>query len=142
MAKVKVLIAVSLLAAGAWGVEPQAAKTQAKPASASTAKREPARPKLSDKELESLIRAKFAKSKINEDKFTVRVQGGVAIIDGKTDVVQHKGVATRMSKTAGALAVDNRVHVSDAGKAKVAGNLEEGRRRVQVKREDTRTERK
>ena len=141
MAKVKSLIAAALLVAGAWA-SPQAAATHQRPAAPSTVKRETAKPKLSDKELEAAIRLKFAKSKINEDKFTVRVQGGVAIIDGKTDVLQHKGVATRMSKTAGAVAVDNRVHVSDAAKAKAAGNLEEGRRRVQVKREDSRTERK
>ncbi|MEO8372511.1 MAG: BON domain-containing protein [Candidatus Solibacter sp.] len=102
----------------------------------------PAKPKLSDSQLEAAIRAKFAKSKINEDKFTVRVQGGIATIDGKTNVVQHKGVATRMSKTAGALAVNNRIVVSDEARKKAAGNLEEGRRRAQVKRGDTRSERK
>jgi hypothetical protein len=96
-------------------------------------------PKLSDAQLEAVIRAKFAKSKINADKFTVRVQGGVATVDGKTDVMQHKGTATRMCKTAGAVAVNNRVKISDAAKQKAAGNLEEGRRRVQVKRGDARS---
>jgi hypothetical protein len=95
---------------------------------------------LTDAQLESLIRAKFAKSKIHEDKFTVRVQGGVAHIDGKTDVVQHKGVATRMCKTAGAVMVDNRVQISQAAKDKAAANLETGRRRVQVKRSDSRSD--
>src|ERR1039457_6015729 len=72
-----------------------------------------ARPALPpDAVIEAAIRAKFAKSKINADKFSVRVQGGVATIDGKTDVVQHKGTATRMCKTAGAAAVNNRVQVS------------------------------
>ena len=94
--------------------------------------------RLSDAQLEALIRAKFAKSKINEDHFTVRVQGGVAHIDGKTNVMQHKGVATRMAKTAGAVMVDNRVQISEAARAKAAGNLEAGRRRVQVKRGDDR----
>ena len=51
----------------------------------------------------------------------MRVQGGVATIDGKTDVMQHKGVATRMCKTAGAVAVNNRVQVSDAAKAEGGG---------------------
>jgi hypothetical protein len=106
------------------------------------AKREAVRPKLSDGQLEAAIRAKFAKSKINADKFTVRVQGGVATVDGKTDVVQHKGVATRMCKTAGAAAVNNRVQVSEAAKQKAAGNLEQGRRRAQVTRGDARSERK
>ena len=135
-------MAAALMAAGAWAAGPQAATAHQRPASGGTAKREPVKPKLSDAQLEAAIRAKFAKSKINADKFTVRVQGGVATIDGKTDVLQHKGVATRMCKTAGAVAVNNRVQVSDAAKQKAAGNLEQGRRRVQVKRGDARSERK
>ena len=95
---------------------------------------------LPDAQLEAAIRAKFAKSKINEDKFQVRVQGGVAIIDGHTEVIQHKGVATRMAKTAGAVAVKNQIVISDAAKAKAAGNLEKGRR-VQLKRSEPRSER-
>ena len=142
MAKVKVWMAAALMAAGAWAAGPQAATVHQRPASGGTVKREPIQPKLSDAQLEAAIRAKFAKSKIDADKFTVRVQGGVATIDGKTDVLQHKGVATRMCKTAGAAAVNNRVKVSDAAKQKAAGNLAEGRRRVQVKRGDTRSERK
>jgi len=74
--------------------------------------------------------------------FTVKVQGGVATIDGKTDVIQRKAAASRMAKTAGAVAVHNRVQVSEAGKKKAAGNLEEGRRRAQVKRSDPRDARK
>jgi hypothetical protein len=57
-------------------------------------------------------------------------------------VIQHKAAATRMAKTAGAVAVNNKVEVSDAAKKKAAGNLEEGRRRVQVKRGDARSEAK
>ena len=75
--------------------------------------------------IEAAIRAKFAKSKINADKFQVHVQGGVATIEGKTDVIQHKGVATRMAKTAGAVAVNNHVQISDAAKQKAAANLAE-----------------
>ncbi len=52
----------------------------------------------------------------NADKFTVHVQGGVATIEGKTDVMQHKGTATRMAKTGGALAVNNHVQISDAAR--------------------------
>jgi hypothetical protein len=116
---------------------PQAATGNRRPAAAPAVKQQA---KLTDAQLESLIRAKFAKSKINEDKFTVRVQGGVAHIDGKTEVLQHKGVATRMAKTAGAVMVDNRIQVSQAAKDKAAGNLEQGRRRVQVKRGDARSD--
>ena len=142
MAKLGMWMAAALMAAGAWAAGPQAATVHQRPATGGTAKRAPVQPKLSDAQLEAAIRAKFAKSKINADKFTVRVQGGVATVDGKTDVLQHKGVATRMCKTAGAAAVNNRVKVSDAAKQKAAGNLADGRRRVQVKREDTRSERK
>jgi len=115
--------------------EPQSAARKSPPAAAAKSQ-----PKLTDAQLEAAIRAKFAKSKIHEDKFTVRVQGGVAHIDGKTDVIQHKGVATRMARTAGAVMVDNRIQVSQEAKDRAAGNLEQGRRRVQVKRGDARSD--
>ena len=140
MANVGMWAAAALVAGGAWAGGPQSTASHQRPPSASPAKQGSVRPKLSDPQLEAAIRAKFAKSKINADKFTVRVQGGVATIDGRTDVVQHKGTATRMCKTAGAAAVNNRVQVSDAAKKKAAGNLEEGRRRVQVKRGDARSQ--
>ena len=94
----------------------------------------------SDAAIEAAIRAKFARSKINADKFQVHVQGGVATIEGRTDVIQHKGVATRMAKTGGALAVNNHVQTSDAAKARAAATLEKGRRRVQIKRGEERSE--
>ena len=135
-------MAAALMAAGAWAAAPQTPATHQRRVAGNAAKREAVRPKLSDGQLEAAIRAKFAKSKINADKFTVRVQGGVATVDGKTDVLRHKGVATRMCKTAGAAAVNNRVQVSEAARRKAAGNLEQGRRRVQVTRGDARSERK
>ena len=93
-----------------------------------------------DKVIEAAIRAKLAKSKIGKDGFKVRVQGGVATWDGTTDVLQHKGAATRMAKTAGAKAVVNNIKVGDAAKQQAADNLDQGRRRVQVKRSDPRTQ--
>jgi len=93
-----------------------------------------------DKETESAIRAKLAKSKIGKDGFTVRVQGGVAYWDGSTNVVQHKGAATRMAKTAGAKKVVNNIKVSDAAKEAASANLEQGRRRAQVKRGEARSQ--
>jgi len=107
-----------------------------------TSQKAPAKaaPKLTDQQLEAKIREKFANSK-SSNTFKVHVQGGVATIDGKTEVIQHKAAATRMAKTAGAVAVKNQVVVSEAAKKKAAGNLEEGRRRVQVKRGDARSER-
>ena len=76
MTYLKVWIAASLTAAGVWASGPQTAATRPRPATGSTAKRVTVQPKLSDAQLEAVIRAKFAKSKINADKFTVRVQGG------------------------------------------------------------------
>jgi hypothetical protein len=87
----------------------------------------PARPKapaaVSDTSVEQSIRARFAKSKISADNFTVRVQGGVAIIEGSTAVIQRKGVATRLAKLGGARAVDNRIRISDAARQKAAESL-------------------
>jgi opacity protein-like surface antigen len=80
-------------------------------------------PKNNDAQIERTIRAKFAKSKINVEHFTVSVQNGVATIDGKTNVIQHKGVATRLAKTGGALAVQNHIQVSEEAKAKAAARL-------------------
>ena len=93
-----------------------------------------------DLQIEAEIRARLAKSKIGQDGFTVRVQGGVAYWDGATSVVQHKGAATRMAKTAGARVVVNNIQVSDSAKQKASQNLEQGRRRAQIKRGDPRTE--
>src|ERR1700674_673549 len=87
---------------------------------------------LQDKQTESVIRAKLAKSKIGKDGFTVRVQGGVAYWDGASAVVQHKGAATRMAKSSDAKRVVNNIKISDEAKEKAAGNLEQGRRRAQV----------
>ena len=91
-------------------------------------------------DIERKIREKLEKAKIGQDGFKVRVQGGVAYWEGKTDVVQHKGAATRMAKTAGAKAVVNNIQVSDSAKQKASENLEQGRRRAQIKRGDPRTE--
>jgi len=128
-------VVCAAVAAVAWAGSPQATPVRPRPAGTQAAK-----PLLPDAKLEAAIRAKFAKSKISADHFTVHVQGGVATIEGKTDVIQHKGTATRMAKTAGAAAVNNHVQISDTAKAKAANNLEQGRRRVQVKRGDARSD--
>jgi len=91
-----------------------------------------------DAQIQAEIRARLAKSVIGKDGLTVRVQGGVAYWDGTTNVVQHKGAATRMAKSAGAKKVVNHIKVGDDAKEKAAGNLEQGRRRAQVKRSDPR----
>jgi hypothetical protein len=130
---------IAALLVCALGISAQTAPPHQR--AATPAPKSTATPKLTDAQLEAAIRAKFAGSK-SAAKFTVKVQGGVATIEGKTDVVQHKAAATRMAKTAGAVAVSNKVQVSDAGKKKASGNLEEGRRRAQVKRSETRDSRK
>jgi hypothetical protein len=96
----------------------------------------PARPavKTPDIEIEHNIRLKFAKSKINAEHFTVSVQNGVATIDGKTNVIQHKGVATRLAKSGGATLVRNRIQISEEARAKAAARLAQGRGETQIAR--------
>ena len=79
--------------------------------------------KFPDAQIERNIRAKFAKSKINADHFTVSVQSGIAIIEGRTGVIQHKGVATRLAKTGGAQVVQNHILISEEARAKAAAKL-------------------
>jgi BON domain len=117
---------------GALGAQTKAPPSKPVPGQGTTA--------VQDKETEAFIRAKLAKSKIGKDGFTVRVQGGVAYWDGSTNVVQHKGAATRMAKTAGAKKVVNNIKVSDAAKETASANLEQGRRRAQVKRGEVRSQ--
>jgi hypothetical protein len=58
-----------------------------------------------------------------KEHFTVSVQGGVATFEGKTNVIQHKGVATRIAKLSGAVAVENHIQISEEAKAKAAARL-------------------
>ena len=109
-------------------------RAKSSPAASAAAKARP------DTAIEADIRARFLKSKTRSDGFTVQVQGGVARIEGKTKVIQHKGVATRLAKSGGARAVDNRIEVDPAARERAAANLEKGRRRAQVKRGAVRTE--
>ena len=126
-----ILLPCVLLAADSRGA---VSKPAVRPAAKSAPARQP------DSQVEAAIRAKFAKSKINADKFQVHVQGGIATIEGRTDVIQHKGVATRLAKTGGASAVNNRIQISETAREKAAANLEKGRRRAQIKRGEARTE--
>jgi hypothetical protein len=96
--------------------------------------------RASDAQIEAAIRAKFSKSKIAVNQFTVRVQGGVATIEGNTGVIQHKGTATRLAKSGGASAVNNRIRISEEARQKAARNLEHGRRRAQIQRGEPRSE--
>lgn len=99
-----------------------------------------ASPTLQDRDIEASIRLRFSKSKIAADNFTVRVQGGVAYLDGSTEVIQRKGVATRLAKLGGAKQVVNRIRIGDAARQRAAANLKKGRRRVQITRGETRSQ--
>jgi hypothetical protein len=90
-----------------------------------------------DVQLEKAIRERFAESKIDEDKFEVHVQGGRATITGNTNVLQHKGTATRLAHAAGATDVVNNIEPSEEARQKATANLVKGRRRAQVKRGET-----
>jgi hypothetical protein len=70
---------------------------------------------VTDAQLEATIRAKLAKSKIGKDGFRFHVQRGVVTWEGVTSVAQHKGAATRMARSSGAVQVVNHIKVSGAG---------------------------
>ena len=91
--------------------------------STTTKSAKPAAGTVSDAQLEATLRAKLAKSKVGKDGFKFHVQHGVVTWEGQTEVPQHKGAATRMAHTAGALEVVNNIQVSDAGKAKSLSQL-------------------
>jgi UDP-N-acetylmuramate-alanine ligase len=138
MSSLRILTGVFLTVAAAVAAPGTAVPERPVPAKA--AAKPSAQPRKSDTEIEKDLRTRLANSKISQDKFQVHVQGGVATIEGKTDVVQHKGVATRMAKNAGAVAVANKIQISDAAREKAAQNLETGRRRAQIKRGEARSE--
>jgi len=80
-------------------------------------------PTPSDAQIEATIRTKLAKSKIGKDGFRFKVAHGIVTWEGSTNVVQHKGSATRMARSAGAVQVVNNIQVSAAAKAKAGANL-------------------
>ena len=86
--------------------------------------------RLSDAEIEAKIKTKLAKSKIGKDGITVHVKNGIATWQGSTNVMQHKGAATRMARTAGAIQVVNNIKLSDEAR----GNFGGGVRKVEVKK--------
>lgn len=131
------VLATTLLCAPATAQQ----RSPAPPPPARQRAAEAAQPKrLTDAEIERAIKVKLAKSKIGADKFQFRVQGGVATIEGRTDIIQHKGAATRMARTAGAVAVVNHIQISEAAKQRAEANLAQGRRRAQIKRGDARSD--
>lgn len=91
-----------------------------------------------DAEIQARIQGKLAKSKIGRNGFQFKTSGGVVTIEGKTGVVQHKGAATRLAKSAGARAVVNNIQISEDAKEKARARLAQGRRRAQVTRGEPR----
>ena len=76
-----------------------------------------------DAVIEQGLRQRLAKSKLAANNFTFKVHNGVVTWNGRTDVVQHKGVATRMAKSAGARQVVNQITISEAARRKAAERL-------------------
>jgi hypothetical protein len=111
MHKILILILLPFLGMAASGGGPV-------PASGSPTKSAPGQPRSSvtDSQLEAAIRTKLSKSKIGKDGFHFHVQRGVVTWEGTTAVGQHKGAATRMARTSGAVQVINNIRVSGAGK--------------------------
>ena len=126
------MLVVLMAAAGLASDNKTVANTKPAPSQGTSAQQ--------DKVIEAAIRAKLEKSKIGKDGIKVHVQGGVATWEGSTGVVQHKGAATRMAKSAGARTVVNNIKIADSAKQKAADNLDQGRRRAQVKRSDSTTQ--
>ncbi len=99
---------------------PNTVNAAAKPAAVANAGR-------TDSQIESDFRMRLGRSKLASDGIQIRVKAGVATLTGKTSVVQHKGSATRMAKSAGAHQVANQIEISaaarEAAAAKMAANL-------------------
>ncbi len=92
------------------------------------------RKSVQDADLKEDISKRFANSAIATDEFEVEVRSGVVILRGRTDVVQHKGVATRLARLAGASEVDNRIEVTDRARERASRAARSQPRRVHVER--------
>jgi osmotically-inducible protein OsmY len=134
-ARLAVLLLMSAIGSALQAATPVRTATHVRPAAGT------GQTAANDRQVEAAIRARFAESKINVNHFTVHVQGGVATIEGHADVIQHKGTATRLARAAGAREVVNRIEISEAARERAEANLAKGRRRVQVKRSEKRSER-
>ena len=88
------------------------------PSRSAAAQRTAGAPVNPDAQIDATIRTKLAKSKIGKDGFKFHVQRGVVTWDGSTNVMQHKGSATRMARAAGAIQVVNNIQVSGDAKTK------------------------
>jgi hypothetical protein len=114
----KKLHTLTILLLFAVGMSASAATVQSKPQSAQAANQQ-----VTDSAIEQSIHTRLARSKIAADKFQFKVQGGVVTIEGRTDIIQRKGAATRMARAAGATRVVNKIVISAEARQKAAANL-------------------
>jgi hypothetical protein len=77
----------------------------------------------SDAQMEAVLHAKLAKSKMANEGWTVHVHNKTVTWEGKTNVVQHKGAATRMAHSAGATQVINNIKIGEEAKKKAAAKF-------------------
>lgn len=98
----------------------------AMPAYAATVQSKTHTAPVSDAAIQQSIHTRLARSKIAVEKFQFKVQGGVVTIEGKTNVIQRKGAATRMARAAGATQVVNNIVISEEARQKAASNLGKG----------------
>ena len=110
------ILLLLLALAGAFAATPEAKKKPA--ATAATA---------SDTQIEKDIRARLARSKLAANNIQVIVKNGVATLEGQVKIVQHKGIATRMAKSAGAKQVLNHLKIDEAARQKAANQLSRSR---------------
>ena len=106
MPKILVWLLLPLLAIAVIAPLPAATTSTAKAASAQPALT------VTDVQLDAKIRAKLAKSKIGKDGFRFHVQHGIVTWEGTTNIGQHKGAATRMARSSGAVQVINNIKVA------------------------------
>jgi hypothetical protein len=107
----------------------------AAPPATATTKTPAGTAQLTDSQIEKDLRARLSRSKLASQKFQFKIQGGIATIEGKTDVIQHKGVMTRMAKAAGARAVNNHIEISEAARRKAGAKLKAGQQKAQIHRQ-------
>ncbi|MBS1826976.1 MAG: BON domain-containing protein [Acidobacteria bacterium] len=113
------ILLLILALVGAFPATPATPEPKKKTASSATT--------ASDSQIEKDIRARLARSKLSANNIQVAVKNGVATLDGQVKVVQHKGIATRMARSAGAKQVVNRIKIDDAARQKAANQLSHSR---------------
>lgn len=115
MRRVVTAFAVAVvLATAPWPAQAQMAQTKSQSKAA---------PKWKDAELKKVVEERLARSAIAVDHFKVAVSDGVVILTGKTEIIQHKGVATRLARSVGAKEVRNEIEISEAARQKAAAQL-------------------